>query len=204
MMENPGMPPQEPPPLSHNPSGMEGTNMPVTPGSNPIMIRHPQQGGLAGFDSGPRSAGARMIGPSAMGDTYGREFNRPPSHSEMCMSPVPNPQGMMQPGMLGIHNSAGPYISQSNMMPPSDNPSGPAHSGCNPGSNLQRIPQFDLSGILPSEKPSQTLSYFPSEGGSIQDASQMEPTSNMAMPMRSPPMTQQSVNRSVSHVLFRS
>ena len=181
---------QDPPPLRHHPSRVEG---PVNPGSNSMMVRHSHPG----YDGGPRSAGPRIMTPM-MGDGFPSEFNRPPSHSGMCLSPGSAQgqasQSMMQPGVMDMHGS---YMSQSNVMPPSDNPdpigSIPGHPGCNPPSNLQRIPEFDLSGILPSDKPSETLSYFPSGGGTSQDTSQLEPTANMTM--RSPPMTQQSINR---------
>ena len=170
---------------------------PVAPGNVPMM-RH------SGYDSGPRSAGSRIMGPM-MAEGFGPEFNRPPSHSGMCMSPGAAQAGaaaqaMGQPGMMDTMHRGPGFISQSSMLPSSDvPPSGvvpPRHPGVNQASNVQRFPpEFDLSGMFPSEKPSETLSYFPPNGGSAQDTSQMVPNQNMNIAMRSPPMTQQTTSR---------
>ena len=187
-VDNPAMP-QEPP-IGHNPTRMEA---PLTPGAAPVMMRHPHPG----YDSGPRSAGPRMMGPM-MGETFGPEFNRPPSHPGMCMSPGPAPQGVMQPGLMEMHGPPSGFISQSSM-PAGDSSGGNNIPGCNQQSNMHRVPEFDLSGILPSDKPSETLSYFPSGGGgnSTQDTSQIG-SASINMPMRSPPMSQQTISRLVA------
>ena len=184
MVDNPGINQDT---SSLNQSRIEG---PITPGAGP-MLRHP------GFDSGPRSAGPRMIGPM-MGESFGPEFTRPPSHPEMCISPVQGGtpgQGMGQPAMMDTMHG-GPGL-QPSMLPSSDaTVSGGMPGHPNQPQSVQRFPsEFDLSGILPSEKPTETLSYFPSGGANTQDTSQMIPNPNMSMAMRSPSMTQQPVNR---------
>nr|CAB3225280.1 B-cell CLL/lymphoma 9 protein-like [Phallusia mammillata] len=203
---------QEPPPLTHNPNHAEQGGMPIMGSNMGPLIRTPtgnmmpQQlpGGAAppGYDpgmSGPRSAGPRPIGPP-MGDAYGGEY-RPPSHSEMSMSPSmqgsqhgmmqPNP-GMDMPGYGIPHNSmmGGPsnYPPHSGMMQggPPAGPPGPTPS--------QVRTEFDLTGIIPSDKPSETLSYFPPSAGGggagNQDPGQGDPAGNAHINVRSPTMQQ--------------
>ncbi|CAK8676484.1 unnamed protein product [Clavelina lepadiformis] len=201
---------QEPPPLSHNPNPMDPGAMQMGSVNSGMMMRnpavmthsHPVVGGPPGYDpimSGPRSAGSRPGIGTVMGDNFGGDFRRPPSHSGMCVSPSMQgglPQNMLQQGMIEMHGpQSGFMTSQANMMPGNPSNSMPGHPNDNQA-NSRNIPtKFDLSGIIPTEKPSQTLSYFPSGGSTTQENPPMETVPNSQIPMSSPSMPQQPMNR---------
>nr|XP_018669172.1 B-cell CLL/lymphoma 9 protein isoform X2 [Ciona intestinalis] len=179
---------QEPPPLSHNPNSMEPT-MPLNHGGNGMMVRGMVHQGMPGgppsYDpgmQGPRTSGPRMLGPM---DAFPGEYTRSPSQPGMPMSPSMQgpPQGMMQSGMMEMHGPPSGYMMHGMMggggQPPNHHGNG---QGLPPMSGKQ-FPPFDLTGIIPTEKPSQTLNYFPGGGNSAQE-NQMEMPNNPQMLLR--------------------
>jgi len=186
---------QDPPPLSHNPNSVESATMSMMGTSAGPMVRTPS-GGLMpqqvpvggappGYDpvlSGSRPVGPRSAGPPVV-DGYMNDFNRPPSHPTMCMSPSTmhsQQQGNFVPtAPADVHGVSAGYIPQHGSMPHSAPvPAGP------PSEASLAIPKFDLHGMIPKEKPSQTLSYFPSADPSGQESGHVDP--GPSMPGRSP------------------
>ncbi|CAL8390389.1 unnamed protein product [Gadus morhua 'NCC'] len=180
-----GMTPMGSQPLSHGmapqmPSPNAGPNM--GPGMMPhgMMVSHGQDPGM-----GP----GQMMAQGRMGYPH-RGQGYPLTQSPSQQGPFsphngPGPQGF--PGHpMGFQGEGGPMGGRmGNMSHGGDggggmckpNPSGgpefggmqggfsdaDLHEVMRPGAS--GIPEFDLSRIIPSEKPSQTLSYFPRGGG---------------------------------------
>ncbi|XP_018614836.1 B-cell CLL/lymphoma 9 protein isoform X3 [Scleropages formosus] len=159
-----GMPSQMPSP---NPIG---PSMPPHPGPmGPGMIPH-------GMMMPPGSQEAAMVPQGRMGFPH-RPPGFPSGQSPPHQGPFPHngpgfPHSMGFPGEVGPLSRLGPGAEHAMCKP--NGPGGQEafssifgdadlHEVMRPGAS--GIPEFDLSRIIPSEKPSQTLSYFPRDGG---------------------------------------
>lgn len=172
-------------PLPLNMGGPMPNQMPSPGSMGPGMGPHPGNMGPGGM-MGPQGMmmppqDRGMMGPQGpMGMPPHRGQGYPPGQSPPQQGPYPHngpgPQGF-PPGM-GFPGEGGPMGRMGG---------GPEPGMCKPGGggpefggmggvfdpDLQEvmrpgasgIPEFDLSRIIPSDKPSQTLSYFPRGGG---------------------------------------
>ncbi|XP_031414186.1 B-cell CLL/lymphoma 9 protein-like isoform X2 [Clupea harengus] len=180
-----GMNPMGAQPLPHGMPGQMPNQMPSPGSMGPGMPPHPGNmgpGGMMpqGMMMPPVHQDPGMMGQGRMGLPPHRGY--PPGQSPPQHGPYPHngpgPQGF-PPGM-GFPGEGGPM----GRMGPGGGPEpgmckpgggGPEYGGGMGGvfdSDLQEvmrqgasgIPEFDLSRIMPSDKPSQTLSYFPRDG----------------------------------------
>ncbi|KAG9341482.1 hypothetical protein JZ751_019293 [Albula glossodonta] len=151
------------PQLSHDPSGpmLHSPNPMGMPGVNPAMM------GAGGGPGGPDGMGPCNISPMLPQNQMGGfpRMQLPPHgplHSPQQFHPAPDDAGiphhqlhMLAKGMP--HQRPGPPPDAFPPMPVGDGPDlsdviRPTPTG---------IPEFDLSRIIPSDKPSSTLQYFP-------------------------------------------
>ncbi|KAM9452259.1 B-cell CLL/lymphoma 9-like protein isoform 2-T2 [Salvelinus alpinus] len=146
--------------LSPNPMGLNGMNPAMMgAGGGPLdrmgyslSPMHPQNQ-MGGFP--------RMQHPSHGGPMHSPLGGMPPQFSQQNPEDVIPPQQlqhMLSKGMSHPHQR-GPHPSDSFLGPDGPDLSDvirPTHSG---------IPEFDLSRIIPSDKPSSTLQYFPKAEG---------------------------------------
>ncbi|XP_029567763.1 B-cell CLL/lymphoma 9 protein [Salmo trutta] len=179
-----GMTPMGSQPLSHGmPQQMPSPN-PPSMGPGPGMMPHGMM-----MHPNPQDQGMgnpQMMPQGRMGYPHrGQGYPLPQSPSQQgAYSPHngPGPQGF--PGHpMGFQGEGGPMGGRMGNMPPGgggdggrpNNPGGPQFNmhGEFSDADLHEVmrtgasgmPEFDLSRIIPSEKPSQTLSYFPRGGG---------------------------------------
>ncbi|KAK1902540.1 B-cell CLL/lymphoma 9 protein [Dissostichus eleginoides] len=191
-----GMNPMGSQPLSHGmPQQMPSPNAPnMGPGMMPhgmMMPQNPQDPGMGNPQMMPQG----RMGYPHRGQGY--PLTQSPSH-QGPFSPHngPGPQGF--PGHpMGFQGDGGPMGGRmGNMshggggdggMCKPNNPGGPEFSSMQGGFSeadlhevmrpgASGIPEFDLSRIMPSEKPSQTLSYFPRGGGDNPGGKQPHPS----------------------------
>ncbi|XP_064183720.1 B-cell CLL/lymphoma 9 protein isoform X2 [Anguilla rostrata] len=205
-----GMPNQMPSP---NPMG---PGMPPHPGSmGPGMLPHGMM--MPPVSQDPGMPGSQMMPQGRMGFPQ-RQQGFPPGQSPPQQVPFPHngpgpqggfPHGMGYPGEGGPMGRLGGMAHGPGGEPGMCKPSGPGgpeafgnmpgvfndadlHEVIRPGAS--GIPEFDLSRIIPSEKPSQTLSYFPrgdTGGGKPPGFPQMqgmmgEGSPRMGLPMPGP------------------
>ncbi|XP_024265014.1 B-cell CLL/lymphoma 9 protein [Oncorhynchus tshawytscha] len=179
-----GMTPVGSQPLSHGmPQQMPSPN-PPNMGPGPGMMPHGMM-----MHPNPQDQGMgnpQMMPQGRMGYPHrGQGYPLPQSPSQQgAYSPHngPVPQGF--PGHpMGFQGEGGPMGGRMGNMPPGgggdggrpNNPGGPQFNMHGEFSDVDLhevmrtgasgMPEFDLSRIIPSEKPSQTLSYFPRGGG---------------------------------------
>ncbi|KAJ8246672.1 hypothetical protein GJAV_G00254120 [Gymnothorax javanicus] len=166
-----GMPNQMPSPNPMGP-GMPPHPGPMGPGMMPHGMMMPQDPGMPGSQMMPQG---RMGFPQ-------RQQGFPPGQSPPQQVPFPHngpgpqggfPHGMGYPGEGGPMGRLGGMPHGGGGEPGMCKPGGPESFGNMPGvfndadlhevirPGASGIPEFDLSRIIPSEKPSQTLSYFP-------------------------------------------
>uniref|UniRef100_A0A4W5RHF2 BCL9 transcription coactivator n=1 Tax=Hucho hucho TaxID=62062 RepID=A0A4W5RHF2_9TELE len=173
-----GMTPMGSQPLSHGmPQQMPSPNPSSMMPHGMMMHPNPQDQGMGN---------PQMMPQGRMGYPHrGQGYPLPQSPSQQgAYSPHngPGPQGF--PGHpMGFQGEGGPMGGRMGNMPPGgggdvgrpNNPGGPQFNmhGEFSDADLHEVmrtgasgmPEFDLSRIIPSEKPSQTLSYFPRGGG---------------------------------------
>lgn len=195
---------QEPPPLTHNPidapqvvatqmpsnnQHLNNNNMLIRPGT--IQQQQILPNGPTGYDHNlqqrPSHGPSRsMMVPYQRGD-YSNHGNvclsrSPPQPGTVCISP-----SMQQSTMLGHNNPNGQQMMD---LRPGTNNFG--HHGLNnqPQGHFQgqrMYSPFDLTNILPSEKPSQTLSYYPVSNNPVVPESTPQDQVAIMQTIRSPP-----------------